>query len=253
MIIKWHTKFKLTHDKWVFVPNANSREKGLAIKLFLVKKWKFPCYYWHLRDQGHIGAITSHLDDLYFYKFDLQNFFSQINKSKITRALTPIVGYKSAREITTESTVKNPDYNSENNMFILPYGFIQSPIIASIALHSSILGKYIQVLTESFNVSIYMDDIIISSRHPIDPKIVTELDWYSRLAKLPIQHTKTQGPSGKITVFNIDLSYKSLIVTPKRLNQFKTAYIETSSEDVRAGILNYLLSVNAALYKNFPN
>lgn len=253
MIIKWDIKFKLTDNKWVFVPSSSSREKGLAIKSFLVKKWKSPNYYWHLRDKGHIGAITSHLNDLYFYKFDLQNFFSQINKSKITRALTPIVGYKKARKIATESTVKNPDYNGKNNVFILPYGFIQSPIIASIALHHSILGKYIQTLTESFNISVYMDDIIISSFHPINPQIVTKLDWYSRLAKLPIQHAKTQGPSGKISVFNIDLSYKSLIVRSDRLNKFKTDYIETSSENVRSGILNYLLSINAALYKNFPN
>lgn len=44
--------------------------------------------------------------------------------------------------------------------YILPFGFVQLPIISSLCLFNSSLGNYLH--NSGINVSVYMDDIIIS-------------------------------------------------------------------------------------------
>ena len=66
-----------------------------------------------------------------------------------------------------ESTVVWPNHTPK--AYILPYGFVQSVIIASFCLHKSALGRYLNKLGGSgFKVSVYMDDIIVSTSLPIE-------------------------------------------------------------------------------------
>jgi len=253
---KWANKFELTPNKWVFVPEIEYRNSGKDIKSVLERTWKAPTYFWHLREKGHIGALKSHLGHDFFYKCDVHNFFNCINKSKITRSLKSLVGYRHAREIAIESTVINPNYKSGiNNKYILPYGFIQSPIIASIVLNSSLLGKYLKHLNSlsNFQVSVYMDDIIISSDNIISHHIIYELNRVANLAKFPLNEFKAQGPLQSITAYNIILNKTMLHIQPDRLDQFKESFLNTESEYVRKGILGYLESVNESLYQYFPS
>jgi hypothetical protein len=77
--------------------------------------------------------------------------------------LKAFFSHDEALRIATASTVRHPDDNARR---ILPYGFIQSPLLASLVLHESTLGKYLDALhrDERFVVAVYMEDIIISGR-----------------------------------------------------------------------------------------
>ena len=62
-----------------------------------------------------------------------------------------------------DSTVKHP---ADKNRAMLPYGFVQSPTLASLALFDSRLGGYLEQLKKIkyVVVSVYMDDIIVSTK-----------------------------------------------------------------------------------------
>ncbi len=171
---KWISKFEIKPGTWVFVPTRDSVISGIAIKNVLDYKWTKPYFYYHLREGGHVLALSFHIKSQYFVHLDLSNFFSSVNKSKITRSLKDIVGYKEARTIAIESTVRKP--RDTTNKYILPFGFVQSPIIASICLHRSKLGQTLCELQNNKNtfVSVYVDDIIISTRTYEDAKEALE-------------------------------------------------------------------------------
>jgi hypothetical protein len=162
---RWTTKFKTKNNSWVFVPNTESREYGKNLKLQIERKWNKPDYYFHLRDGGHVEALKCHLNNTYFIHVDIKNFFGNISKSRITRNLKPFFGYTNSRSIAIESTVRL--HSNIEDKYILPFGFVQSPILASLCLHKSRLGVFLDLLNEGddFVVSVYMDDIIISGKN----------------------------------------------------------------------------------------
>jgi hypothetical protein len=57
--------------------------------------------------------------------------------------------------MASESVVKRPALDG----FVLPYGFVQSPILASLALDKSKLGKLLRKLNgrTDITVSVYVD------------------------------------------------------------------------------------------------
>ena len=71
-------------------------------------------------------------------------------------------GYAIARAWANASTVRPPD---DEKRYMLPYGFVQSPILASLALGESRLGKRLCTIAElpQTAVSVYVDDIIVSN------------------------------------------------------------------------------------------
>lgn len=162
---KWNSKFQIKEDTWVFVPTKETIANGLKVKKLIEDIWPIPNHYYHLRRGGHIQALMKHLKNRYFIHLDIQNFFGQINRSRITRSLKEHIPYNRAREIAIESTVRLPD--SPTIKYILPFGFVQSPIIASMCLKKSALGRHLSRLEsqKDFIVSVYMDDILVSSNN----------------------------------------------------------------------------------------
>src|SRR5262245_45013433 len=136
---KWSTKFPLKPGKWVFVPTNETVKVGREIKKAVEKYWKKrPRYFYHLRAGGHIAALRSHLGNSTFVRLDITDFFGSINRSRITRCLVPMVGFKKAREWANASTVIDP---GNPKRWIVPFGFVQSPILASLCLEQSALGS----------------------------------------------------------------------------------------------------------------
>lgn len=163
---RWSSKFKIKEGAWVFVPTEKTIAQGLLIKQLIEDCWKAPGHYYHLRKGGHVRALREHTEHRYFIHLDIQNFFGQINRSRVTRSLKEHVPYERAREIAVESTVRLPE--SPEVKYILPFGFVQSPIIASICLSKSALGRYLSRLKhrKGLAVSVYMDDILVSGDNP---------------------------------------------------------------------------------------
>ncbi|MEQ5802919.1 reverse transcriptase domain-containing protein [Halomonas sp. H10-9-1] len=244
---RWSSRFELKPGSWVYVPTKETSEEGRLIKDKVENFWKVPKYYYHLKSGGHVAALRSHAHHKFFARLDIKNFFSSVGKSRITRSLKGYVGYPKARDIAEKSTVTHPNNGGESFANVLPFGFVQSPVIASLCLSKSALGRFLSEVYKDkrFSVSVYMDDIILSSDDADRLRYV--YDEARRLAersRFPINDRKSEPPSGKITAFNIELSSNSLEITRERLGELMEEYDNSNSKDQKEGILGYVRSVN---------
>lgn len=151
--------------------------------------------------------------------------------------------------MASESVVKRPGLD----VFVLPYGFVQSPILASLALDKSKLGAFLRKLNarSDLSVSVYVDDIIISSNDEISlEKVADQLHQTARASLFPISETKNEGPALGITAFNIQLSNKLLQITEARLAELHAVYQAASSANTQAGVFSYVHSVNTEQSNN---
>jgi RNase P protein component len=239
----WASKFEIKPGTWVFVPTADTIKSGKEIKYEISKRWRAPKNYYHLREGGHVGAIQSHLANTFFCRVDIQNFFGSINRSRITRCLKDLFDYNKAREITNLSTVIHPD----DKCYVLPFGFVQSPILASLCLSKSALGNCIQSLNKKYGitVSVYVDDLIFSSNDKSElEKAFTEISRCALRSNFTFNSDKVQTPTSQITAFNIDLTHASMKIESARLSKFIEVFNNSESEYQRRGIESYIRSVN---------
>lgn len=249
---RWLHKFEFKKDRWIYVPSLEERNKGLAFLDDLYLKWTPPLYYYHLRNGGHIAALKAHLENKYFTHIDIKGFFNSTGRSRITRVLKEFYQFEKAREIAKFSTVKNLVNPTPSH--VLPFGFVQSPILATLCLHKSFLGNKIR---ECFNrkdikISVYMDDIIISSS---EKELLDEI--YIELLKAVVRSNyfineeKKNPPSDHVVVFNIHLSHRHLKITEKRIVDLLIDYTKAKSNHVKEGIKSYVKTVNSEQYKIF--
>ena len=245
MNLKWASRFELKPGTWVFVPTEQSVQTGKEIKNAIEKRWKPPRNFYHLREGGHVDALKSHLENASFIHLDIQDFFGSVNRTRVTRCLKDIFGYAKAREIANASTVMHP--NREGRQYILPFGFVQSPIIASICLYKSALGAQLRKLQsmEGVIVSVYVDDIILSTADKsIAPFVLSQAKRAAEKAGFNLNANKEEGPADKISAFNIELSHQLLEIQRDRWLEFIEALKVSESEDQKNGILGYVASVN---------
>lgn len=216
---------------------------GAKIKKQVEGVWTAPDYFFHLRAGGHVRALQVHMRQTSFLHLDIQDFFGCVNRSRVTRCLAPQFGYRNARQMANDSTVRHP---VDLGKFMLPYGFVQSPLLASLAFAQSKLGSCLSKLRgEGYCVSVYVDDIIISAEsdnalHACLPEIQSAAES----AKFLLNPTKQQGPGPMVAAFNIELSRGSLRLQSERLDRFKGAYRATSNPNERDGIFGYVQAVN---------
>jgi hypothetical protein len=245
---KYAFKFQLKPDTWVFVPTAESVAYGQKIKFAIEKVWTPPSYYFHLKSGGHVEALKSHLHNNIFIHLDIESFFSSISRTRVTRCLMNYFSYKAARDIAHASTVPSIEQPGVGHP-ILPFGFVQSPIIASVCLQQSSLGRYLESLKSNpgFQVSVYVDDIVIStSNAAMADEVLGMTKMMATKSRFKLNSGKEEGPSDKITAFNIELSQNSLVIKPSRLEQFAHSYHAADSEHQKQGILGYVSCVNEA-------
>lgn len=242
---RWMSKFQIKEDTWVFVPTNETIEYGLVVKKAIEEKWSPPSIYYHLKKGGHIKALCQHLSNKYFIHLDIQDFFGRINRSRITRCIKDFMSYENSRDIAIKSTVRKPD--ATERRYILPFGFVQSPIIASLCMSKSALGRRLVNISKrlDFEVSIYMDDIIVSTNDLVG--LNSQLDLIEAAAirsGFPLNKDKQEGPGPSVTAFNICISQGLLEITGDRITEFTNTYSHSTNEYQRAGILSYIRSIN---------
>ena len=203
-----------------------------------------PHYFYHLRSGGHLTAVKAHLHNRCFSTLDISGFFDSVTRSKIYRALCSIkIGRRKAWEIAQQSTVEKMA-----GSFSLPYGFVQSPILASLALDRSALGRRIASLARSNHVrlSCYVDDVVFSGVEKCAVESARlELIEAAGLSNFVINTIKSQLPGPQITVFNIVLSNGEMALTADRMRQFEKDLIH-ATQPTAAAILAYAASVNSS-------
>ena len=241
----WSNRFEIKPDRWVYNPTLECRNEGKQILKLLNKSWKKPLYYYHLRTGGHVEALSIHLQNQYFTTIDIYDFFGNISRSRITRALKTIIGYESARRIAKKSTVKVTGNYLHNHH--LPYGFIQSPFLASICLFYSSLGHLLNHIYNNnmATISVYMDDIVISSNNEESLNtLFDEVKVAMEKSRFFFNDKKTILVSEKTEAFNIVLTHNEMKIEYDRFVRFQQAYSISDSEAQRKGIATYVSSVN---------
>jgi len=241
MTPKWTSRFELKPGAWVFVPTAETIRDGQEIKQALAVRWSPPSNYYHLLSGGHVEALRAHAGNSWFIHLDIKDFFGSINRSRITRCMKSLFGYERAREIANASTVIHPSRRT----FVLPFGFVQSTLIASICLYKSALGSCIRSLQkDGLTVSVYVDDLVLSTNDiQIARDALGAAKHAAERAGFRLNPDKEEGPAEMITAFNINLSAKYMAIEPERLLAFAEAFQAAESSHQQLGILGYVASV----------
>ena len=140
------------------------------------------------------------------------------------------------------STVRDPD----SACTTLPYGFVQSQLLASLCLDESALGRVLHTIDgrNGAAVSVYVDDIIVSTRDAALLDILyAEVVLAAERSRFVLNPVKSTDPSPQISAFNILVSEAQMSIEPTRLAQFASALASGATPSQRQGILNYVNSV----------
>jgi len=246
MLGTYNHKFILPKGQQVFVPSAASRQAGVVVHAEVRRRWHRPPHFYHLRPGGHVAALKTHVHNRCFATLDIHHFFDSVTRTKIHRALCSIgIEHRRAWEIAQESTVEK---HRQRRDFSLPYGFVQSPALASLALDRGALGREMKTIARSNHtrLSCYVDDVILSG---IEEEAVESsrlaLIEAARQSGFAFNDTKSQRPGSEITAFNVALSNGTLAITGDRMREFEDDILRSPPAAVIA-IIGYVRSINRA-------
>lgn len=225
--------------KPVFAPSALGRKIGEDIKGQVEAAYPFDAFVYHLRTNGgHVAALHRHRSHLYFARIDIRRFFYSITRNRVRRALSDI-GITRAVHYAKWSCVKNP-YGAG---YVLPYGFVQSPILATLVLMESGVGALLRQLDVKggVTVSVYVDDITLSSDDLDRLKAAFERLLQSLAdSNFEVSSDKVRVPALVMDVFNCDLEHGKTNVQSERIDRFEAEPRSDASADAFA---DYCLSV----------
>jgi len=223
--------------KPVFAPSKVGRRIGQEIKDAVEASFAFSPIYFHFRPGGHVAAIHHHRPRRFFARVDIARFFYSISRRRVQSALDRL-GVGNAAFYAKWSTVANP---FEAPRYALPYGFVQSPILASLVLASSTVGEHLGSLPPEVTVSVYVDDISLSS----DDLGALEAAYHATIGVLEadnfqVSADKLRPPAAAIDVFNCDLAHGHAKVRDDRIGQFMA---DAPSQEAEAAFAAYCASV----------
>jgi hypothetical protein len=230
--------YKNSKGKPVFAPTESLRTIGNKLIGEVSHRAKFPEYYFHFAKGGHVAALHSHRNNEYFARIDISNFFYSVGRNKLKKVLKSI-GVGSPEHYARWSTVKNPYLKPK---YSLPYGFPQSPILASLVLQASTLGAAIGALPQHITRSVYLDDIAISGANLLELNAAfADLIAAASISEFDLNQTKTEAPDARITIFNCDLTNGYSVVRDERIEEFNEQQV---SELGRIAFEKYVESVS---------
>lgn len=229
----------LRKGKPVFVPTTIGRRIGKEIKGEVERAYAFDPMYSHLNAGGHVAALHLHRENTLFARIDLSRFFYSISRRRIKSALDR-VGVGKAEFYSKWSTVRNP---YDDPRYALPYGFVQSPILASLVVATSEVGKHLSSLPAEVLPAVYVDDITLSAQdsHALDEAFQSTLAAIKADGFL-VSESKVRSPSPEMDIFNCDLSHGRTVVRDERVAEFMAGGPEPASEEA---FLAYCASVEA--------
>jgi hypothetical protein len=229
--------FENKRGKPVFVPSQRGYEVGYELKERVEDAFAIDEMFFHFRQGGHLAALHMHRANRYFARADLHNFFYSISKHRVARALHEI-GIAKAGYFAKWSCVKNP-YAPPS--YALPYGFVQSPLLATLVFGRSPLGAFLRDIRGRATVTVYMDDIAISSdRLDLLQGIFPLLQAKIGEAQFQINANKTIAPCPSMELFNCDLELDRTAVSKDRVAEF---YDEPKSDRSIEAFRRYCMSV----------
>jgi len=228
VLINYDLKYQ-TRGRWIFVPTDQCERKGRRIIKFF-SRFKFPDYFYHYSPGGHVAAMHAHLKSKLFFKIDIQNFYYSIARMRVTRALRSH-GYQGANTLARWSTVRNP-YPGDH-AHVLPIGFVQSPLLASLVLMKSPAAAAIErAIANGVCISVYMDDFIGSHNDAAALEAAyADIRDACVAAGLVPNPAKLVAPAAAITAFNCDLTFGSANVSAERVAKYQARGDRTADSD----------------------
>lgn len=236
-------RIPIGNGKYAFEQTDEALEAALPHIIRIERAWRAPHYFYHFRRGGHVAAIRRHLSNQWFGKLDLRRFFEQVTRNRIIKRLTAI-GYclKDAESFAILSTVNTRG----DGKFVLPFGFVQSPLLASLDMDKSEFGRALAQLRKADKtVTVYVDDVIVSDACEAGVnEALDELRTAAALTHYQINEEKSQAARQTVTAFNIDLTNGDIAVNAKRLAEFETNIMKAGYSIRSDAILAYIKSVN---------
>jgi hypothetical protein len=259
MIANYKHKYK-SRNKFIYEPNAECNRRANDL-LNWAERIDLPAYFFHYQAGGHVAALHRHTRNKFFFRIDLKNFFYSIGRNRISRLLRQC-GYDKARDYAEWSTVKNP--YAEGPKYVLPIGFKQSPLLASLALWRSAVASAIEEAEHrGVFVSVYFDDLVGSANDEAELRLTYEGIMAACVqANLVINQTKLVAPAREIVAFNCRLTHGHASVTDERIKKFKSeargpiaeaSFIAYCKRVTRRNRLNSKRSVTGRLGKTSPS
>jgi hypothetical protein len=217
MLLNYKFKYK-ARNKYIFVPNDDCIRKGKRLIKFVLKRFSFPPNFYHYQPGGHVVALHSHIQSNFFFKLDLQNFFYSISRNRVANILQG-VNFKPAGTFAKWSCVPNP-YNEPK--YVLPIGFIQSPLLASLILfRSPVFAAIEKALAQGVFVSVYVDDLVgSSSNKQLLESVYEDILKACKQANLSVNEQKIIAPADAIVAFNCNVAKGNATVTEERVQKF---------------------------------
>jgi hypothetical protein len=234
-------RFEIKPSKFVYLPTEECRELGQRIVSKLLKNWTPEDYFYHFGKRGgHVAALRPHLSSSFFASVDLKNFFPSVSRTRVHRSLRS-VGYANryALDIATRSCVE------VDGRKFLPYGFVQSMALATLAIEKSLVGQKIEQLRSmGVVVTMYVDDIILSG-NCIESLTghFEELKNSIRETHLLISEKKCCAPSESVEAFNCKIDPSGISILDERMHRFHQQLSHTNDYG-RAAILRYVGVIN---------
>jgi hypothetical protein len=238
-------KFETATGVLVHVPTKYGLTRGYEIVDAVLARWRPPAYFYHFRPGGHVAACRHHLTNPCFARLDIKSFFGSVTRTKVHRALRRIgVSQDDAFAFASTSTVLR---EGERGRYALPFGFVQSMVLASVALDRSLVGqRLLAAHRPHIKVSVYVDDIILSARQ-MAPLLeyVNVLVATANAAGFQFNPSKTLEPSIFTEAFNINVSQGTMCVTSERLAVFEREMHGQNRSRIDA-VIAYVGTVNKA-------
>lgn len=250
-------RIPLSADKWAYEQDESFALVARRHVARISAKWRPPIYFYHLRSGGHVAAVRHHLNSHFFAKIDLRRFFEQVTRNRIIKRLMGL-GYSrlEAEDFAVASTIQCAPHRKK---FVLPYGFLQSPLLASLDLDCTALGRQIAKLAhEGLCVSVYVDDIVVSGTEKLrTEQALADLRSAARQSNLEINDEKSLDVGTRMEAFNIEFGYGKMQISAERMGRFQQDILMFGNTQKALAIHSYIKSVNydqaEGVLAAFPN
>ena len=115
-----------------------------------------------------------------------------------------------------------PQSISGGARYVLPIGFVQSPIVATLVLLQSDIARAIErAITSGVTISVYLDDFVGSHNdRPTLQAAYEDVCAAIVAARFVANVEKLTPPENAIVAFNCDLTHGETDITEKRMQKF---------------------------------
>lgn len=235
--------FRTATGLLVYVPTEHGRAQGRDIVQLVLDRWKPPRHFFHFRRGGHVAACRYHRAGPLFARMDIRSFFDSVTRTKVHRMLRRLgVPQEKAFSVAQASTVERLH---EPGKYALPFGFVQSMVLASAALDRSQTGTCLRAGSRyGVRVSVYVDDVLLSAgtRQQLD-EFMADLVKAAGGSGYRFNTSKMSLPGEVAEAFNIVVSKGEIRVNLARMAEFE-AIVRTGERQTAAAVMHYVQTVN---------